>query len=158
MRRRDLEAEPCTVGDAGWNRDANGMPDEPSSAAAAREAGLGPHFSAPTAATTRALDRQLERDDGTATGFTIRQAHFVGHRRLVTFLTAEKRVAHALEQAFDGRKVDRDFVLEAVGSRITCPGDTEHGEDRLVAEGIAFHAQSPSTIEVGPTLVKTPAR
>lgn len=134
------------------------MPHEPSSAAAAREAGFSPHFSASTAATTRALDRQFERDDGAAPGFTIRQAHFLCHRRLVTFLTAEKRVAHTLEQAFDGRKVDRDLVLKAIRSGVTRPRDTAHGEDRFVAEGIASHGQSPSTIGVGPTLVKTPAR
>ena len=134
------------------------MPHEPSSAAAAREAGFSPHFSASAAATTGALDRQFKGDDGAAPSFTIRQAHFLRHGGLVTFLAAEKRVAHALDQAFDGRKVDRDLVLKAIRSRITCPRDTEHGEDRLVAEGIAFHAQSPSTIGAGPTLVKTPAR
>ena len=134
------------------------MPHEPSTAAAAREAGFGPHLSASTAATTRALDRQFERDDGTSAGFTIRQAHFLRHGGLVTFLASEKRVAHALDQAFDRWKVDRDLVLEAIRSRVTRPRDTAHGEDRFVAEGIASHGQSPSTIGVGPTLVKTPAR
>ena len=130
------------------------MPHQPSSAAAAREAGFGPRFSTSAAATTRALDRQLERDDGAAPGFTIRQAHFLRHGRLVTFLAAEKRVAHALDQAFDGWKVDRDLVLKAVRSPVTRPRDTAHGEDRFVAEGIASHAQSPSTIGVGRRLDK----
>lgn len=158
MRSRNFETETGAVRDACGHRDSNGMPNKPPSAAAALETGLGPHFSAAAAATTRALDREFEWNDGTASRLAVRQTHFSRYRRLVALLAAEKRVADTFDQAVDRRKVDRDFVLEAVRGPVVRPGHTQHFENRFVAERIASHGQSLSTIGVGRTLVKTPAR
>ncbi len=119
------------------------------------EARLGPDLTTPAATPARTTNRQFERDDGATARLAIREAQFAHDRtRRLALGIAEEGVAYAIDQAANRREVDRDLVLEAVVRRLTRARRVAHREDRVVTKRVAAHAQNPSTIGVGPTLVK----
>jgi hypothetical protein len=133
MGRADAEAEARTVGNAGWNGDADQMPERGVASTAARQARFRPRFTASAAAAAGASQSHFDRHDGATERFTRGERHF---RRdgVVVFPLAEKRIADALDQRVDGRKIDGDFVGETI---------------------VSGHAESTLTIGGGSSLVKT---
>jgi len=106
------KAEPGAVANAGRDRHLDRMSNELEPAATACRAGFSPRFTAPTALDARALDRHAERDRDTVGGFAVGQLDD-GTKRVGT-LVSQERAPDTLDRRRHRRKVDDDFVREAV--------------------------------------------
>src|SRR5581483_11108599 len=132
--RRDAQADARAVGDAGWHADADMLLEERVARSAAERARFGPRLAAAAAVRARDAHGQLERDDAAVDRFARRERELGADE--VVGVRAEKRVAHAFDRRPDRRKIDRNFVREAV----------------------VHHHQMPVTIGVDPHLVKATNR
>ena len=157
MRRRNLEAVAGAVGNA-RQVPRRGSGDAPANRRCHSTRGR-----------ARSTPRRGRRNAGTCRGSAVRAARRCPRRawvlerrtsrvdrsRGIAAVLAEERIAHAIDEAADRRESRWRSRPGNSRRRLADARGVAHREDRLVTEWIASHAQVPSTIGVGPTLVKT---
>ena len=91
------------------------MANRPVADAAAGSAPVAPNFAAPAALETEATGRQVDVDRGPFESL-LRTDDDLGNTR-GNRAVPEERMAHPIEDGGDGRKINRDFVGQAVDDR-----------------------------------------
>jgi hypothetical protein len=113
-----MQANRGAVGDARWDGYLNGVRAQRFTGPTARDTTFGPRLTATTTQLARSADRQVERHDRAGNCVNCRERN-LGAEPAGRFIGCQKRVAHAIDDGLNRRKVDRNLISKPPERRHT---------------------------------------